>query len=728
MWLVSGALLIAFASYVALPFGLALYIPQLAAQYGIRLDVERARVEPFRSRLRLSGVRIATSGDSSIEWSNIETRVDLAELLSGRLVLDDFRLSEAKLHAGDPRTDVAGMLPEVPSALTEKVSVGELVIDGVELAAISEAFGRSVAVDWLRISALDEVFRPEGAEIEADISIGQGRSRLQGQLALDETGWILNAEIGANDVPLDGFPALLGVDGTWRGRLDGSGPVRLVYSPANGAFSATTGGRWAADGLEFGRAPVVLSGARADWDGAAFMVFSGDTINALSIDGEVGLRELEVDVVDVLEVEAAELTLRINASKAPETLLSVEGHSPVARFTGKGGAFEAIGAEATNLVSQVALTFADEIGIRIDRLKSNAVTVKLPADRSIDVEQFELERVVVESGTHVVSAAAGAAERARWRGLTEPGNTGTATRLAMQRIERHGNGVFRLALASAETVEDRNDDSVLRLRDVVLDTTTFSPAGRVAVGGARLSDAWLANDASTLVLERLSLDRVEQDEDGVVSIESGQAHVVDHTQTGTWAMAGTGFELAGVTVAGQAWEADYVLLDEADIGTGDASYALQGLALVDAKGEGEHGNARLARLSTLEHGFGGNRVVVEDLSADSPAWREGAGNAQALEAVSVALDTVERHRWRSSGWRLTGGRDGSFGTCKRRQGIAGEPRSERGRRLDGRRAAYRARRIDFRRRIRAPCNKRLRGADVFPRKRRFRHQRHRTAH
>ena len=138
-------------------------------------------------------------------------------------MLDDFRLSEAKLHAGDPRTDVADMLPEVPSALTEKVSVGELVIDGVELAAISEAFGRPVAVDWLRISALDEVFRPEGAKIEADISIGQGRSKLQGQLALDETGWILDAEIDANDVPLDGFPALLGVDGTWRGRLDGSG-------------------------------------------------------------------------------------------------------------------------------------------------------------------------------------------------------------------------------------------------------------------------------------------------------------------------------------------------------------------------------------------------------------------------------------------------------------------------------------------------------------------------
>ena len=653
-WLVSGALLIAFASYVALPFGLALYIPQLAAQYGIRLDLERVRVEPFRSRVRLSGVRVATSGDSSMEWSNIETRVDLAELLSGRLVLDGFRLSEAKLHAGDPRTDVAGMLPEVPSALPENVSVGELVIDGVELATISEALGRPVAVDWLRISSLDEVFRPEGAEVEADISIGQGRSKLRGRLNLDETGWILNTEIGANDVPLDGFPALLGVDGSWRGRLDGSGPVRLVYSPVNGAFSATTGGRWAIDGLEFGHAQVAISGARADWDGAAFMMFSGDAVDALSVDGEIGLRELQVDVVDVLEVEAAELVLRIDASQAPETRLSVEGHIPVARFNGKGGAFEAVGAEATNIVSQVALTFADDIGVEIDLLKSNALAVKLPADRSIDVDQFELERVVVESGKNVISAATGTAERVDWRGLTEPRSTGTATRLAMQRIDWHENGEFRLALASTETLEDRNGDSVLRLRDVVLDSTTFSPAGTVAVGGVRMSDAWLASETNTLILEQLSLDGVEQDEAGVVSIASGRAQVVDHTDTGTLAILGTGFELAGVTVASAAWEARYILLDALDIGTGDASYTLGEVALVDATGEGERGNARLARLRTLEHVSGGNRVVVEDLSADYPAWREGAGGAQAIEAVSITVDTLELRRWQLSGWRLTG--------------------------------------------------------------------------
>ena len=82
------------------------------------------------------------------------------------------------------------------------------------------------------------------------------------------------------------------------------------------------------------------------------MTFSGSAVDALSVDGEIGLSELRAGVVDVLEVEAAELTLRIDASRAPETRLSVEGHIPVARFNGKGGAFEAVGAEATNLVSQ----------------------------------------------------------------------------------------------------------------------------------------------------------------------------------------------------------------------------------------------------------------------------------------------------------------------------------------------------------------------------------------
>ena len=655
MWLVSGALLIVFASYVALPFGLALYIPQLAAQYGIHLDVERVQVEPFESRLKLSGVRIATAGDSSMEWSSIETRVDLAELLSGRLVLDGFRLSESKLHAGGPRSGMTGTVPAAaPAALPEEVSIGELVIDGVELATISETLGRPVTLDWLRISSLDDVFRPDGTEVQADVSIGKGRSKLQGRLNLDATGWILDAEIGANDIPLDGFPALLGADGSWRGRFGGSGPVRLIHSPVNGAFSATTGGRWAVDGLEIRLADAAISGARADWDGAAFMVFTEDVVDALSVDAEVRLRELDVDVVDVLQVEAAELVLRIDASQAPATRLSVAGNSPAVRFSGKGGAFEAIDAEATNLVSQVAFTFADDLGFEVDRLTSSALTAKLPAGRSIDVEQIDIERVVLESNTNAFSVAAATAERIDWRGFTAPQSTGTAARVAVQWIERHEDGGLRLALASVEALEDRNGDSHLRLHDVALDSTTLSPAGAVAAGGVRVTDVRLASEAGTLVLERLSLSGVEQDEGGAVRIASGRAHVVDRALADGRAMVGSGFELAGASVSGRTWEAKHTRLGEVEVETGDASYVLRGLALVDAAGEGGHGSARLVRLGALERGFGGNRIFLEDLVAVSPVWREGAGVSEAIEAASLTLDTVDRHRWQSSGWRLTG--------------------------------------------------------------------------
>ena len=107
-------------------------------------------------------------------------------------------------------------------------------------------------------------------------------------------------------------------------------------------------------------------------------------------------------------------------------------------------------------------------------------------------------------------------------------------------------------------------------------------------------------------------------------------------------------------VSDRAWKSKSIQLDEVDVDTGDASYALRDLALIDATGEGEGGDARLARLGTLELGRGGSRVVVEDLSAHSPAWREGMGGAQAIEAVSMTVDTVDRHRWQSSGWRLIG--------------------------------------------------------------------------
>ena len=654
-WLVSGALLIAFASYVVLPIGLAWYIPQIAAQYGIRVDVGRVRVEPFASMLGFSEVRVATSGDSSIEWSNIESRVDLAELLSGRLVLDSFHLSDATFHAGDPGVGAAGVLSEMRAVLPEEVSVGELVIDGVELATMSEALGRPVAIDSLRISSVDKVFRPEGAEVEADFTIGKGRSRLQGRLNVDDTGWILNAaEIVANDVPLDGLPALLGADGSWRGRLVGAGPLRLVYSPVNGAFSATTGGRWAIEGLELGVERVAISGARADWDGAAFLMFSGDAVDALSVDGEVALRELRIDVVDVLEIEASELVLQVDASQAPETRLSVEINIPLVRFIGKGGAFEAVDAEATNVISQGTLTITDDVGLEVDWLKSRSLAVKLPADRSIDIDQIELGRVVVDAGTNVVSAATGTAERVDWRGFTGPRSTGTATRIAVDGVERHGNGEFQLARAMTDAVEDRNGDSVLRLRDVALDSATISPAGTLAIDGARILDVWLASETSTLILERLSLGGVKRDEAGAVSVASGRAHVVDHTHTGTQAVVGEEVEVAGGIVSGRAWEAKSIRLGVLDIETGDASYTLRELALADAMGEGERANAGSARLGALELGLVGHRLVAEGLSADAPAWLAGAGNAEAIEAVSIAFDTEQRHRWRTGGWRLIG--------------------------------------------------------------------------
>ena len=453
IWLVWGALLAAFASYVALPLGLTWYMPRLAAQHGIRLDVERVRVEPFESRLRLDGVRIATGGDPPMEWSSVEARVDLAELLSGRLVLDDFRSRDAKLHGVDPRSVVADLLPDAPAMLPEQVSIGELVVEAVELASISETLGRPVTIDRLRISSLDDVFRPEGAEVRAEVSIGEGRSSLRGRLGFDAPDWSLDAEAGANDVPLDGLPALPGAGGSWRGRLHGAGPVRLVHAPDDGAFSATIGGRWAVDGPELALAGALISGARADWDGAAFITFSGDAVGALGVDAEAGARGVRVDVVDVLAVEMPELMLRIEASQAPGARLSVEGRSPTVRASGRGGAFEAIEAEATNAVSRVALALAGEGGVEIDRLTSDALSAKLPDGRTIDTERIVLAGGAVESGmttfdsveAHEVTVAGGADE-GRLR----------ADRLAARgaRIDPSGAMVFTSAEADGITLDD----------------------------------------------------------------------------------------------------------------------------------------------------------------------------------------------------------------------------------------------------------------------------------
>ena len=656
MWLVSGALLVAFASYVALPLGLTWYLPQLAARHGVHLQVERARVEPFRSTVRLHGVGVATSGQSSTRWSSVAARVDLAALMSGRLVLDDFRLSEAKLHVGEPLAGMDGVLPGISAALPGDVSIGELVVDGVELGAISDAAGHAVAIDWLRVASLDRALRPEGTEVEASLSVGDGRARLHGRINLDESGWILGGEVSAHEVPFEGLPTLLGAGGSWRGRLGGAGPVRVVYSPGSGAFSTTTRGRWAIDGLGLGleHAQVDLSGARADWNGTAFLVFSEDAVEGLSVDGEVGLREPRIEIDGMFDLEATELVLRVDASRTPETRVTVDGRIPVLRVNGTGGAFEEIGVEAANLVSRIVLTFADAVEADVEQLTINTLDVQLPAGRSIGVERGALERGAVAWDTDAVSAAAGTAERVDWRGFAGPRGTGTATRLAVEQFERLGNGALRASLASAEAVGDRNGDSDLRLHDVVLESAEISPAGAVSIGAARISDARLADAASTLVLEGLGLDGVERDEAGGVSVESGRARVVDHTRTGTWAMTGTGLELTGGAMSDDAWRARSVRLEGIDVGTADASWAMRGLALADTAGGDGRASARFAESEALELGFAGRRVVVEGLSVDEPSWREGAAGARAVGAASTTIDTVQRHRWHSDGWRLTG--------------------------------------------------------------------------
>ena len=657
-WLVSGAVVIVFVSYVALPFGLSEYIPRLAAQHGIHLEVQRVWIEPFESRLRLSDVRLGATGGLSVEWSEVEARVDLTALLSGRLVFDRVRLSEAKLHAGEPREGGTGAMAAMPTGPPEGVSVGAFIVDGFELATVSETLGRPVVIEWLQIASLDDAFQPEGAAVRADISIGEGRATLRGQLALDADGWTFDAEASASGILLDGLPALYGLDGSWRGRLDGSGPVRLAYWPATGAFSASTGGRWAVEGLEIELSDTVISEVRADWDGAAFMAFSGEVLEAISVEAEVSLRALDVAVADAFRFEAAQSALRIDVSRtdaAHQARLSIASSSPVARFSGKGGAFEAVGAETTDLVSRVVLTFADNPEIEAIRLESGMFAAKLPGGRSIRVERPRLEHVAVEPGTNTVSVVAAAAERVEWEGFTNSWSTGTMTRLAVRELERRGDGELRLALASAAGIAGADGEGLeLRLRDVTLDSTALSPAGAAVVGGVQVSDLRLASEARTVALERLSLDGVERGEDGTVSIASGRARSIDHATGEGRTVSGSGFVLAGATVSDQAWEARHVRFTRLDIETSDASYVLHEPALVDAAGEGGRGSARSARLDALEYGSVGSRIVLEELVATSPVWDGRRARSEVIETASLTLETVDRSRWESNGWTLIG--------------------------------------------------------------------------
>ena len=657
-WLVSGTLIIIFASYIALPFGLSVYIPRLAAQHGMGLDVQRVWIDPFESRLRLSDVRLGTTRGLSIKSSRVEARIDLAALLSGRLVFDRFRLSEAKLHASKPRESDAGAMPAMPAGPLEGVSVGEFIVDDVELATASETLGRPVVIEWLQIASIDDAFRPEGATVRADVAIGEGRVTLHGQLALDEAGWTFDAAVSASGILLDGFPALYGFDGSWRGRFDGSGPVRLVYWPATGALSASTGGRWAVEGLEIELSDAVISEARADWDGAAFMAFSGDVLEAISVEAELYLHALDVDIADAFRFEAAQSALKVDVSRtdaAHDARLMIAGNSPVARFHVKGGAFEAVRAEATDLVSRVVLTFADDPEIEVVRLESDAFATELPAGRSLHVERLHFEHVAIEPGTNAVSVAAAAAERVEWQGFATSWSTGTVTRLAAQELERHGDGELRLALASAAGITGADGEGFeLWLRDVTLDSTTLSPAGAATISGVQVSDVRLANEARTVALERLSLGGIERDEDGTVSITSGRARSVDHAVEEGWTVSGSGFVLAGATVSGQAWEGRHVQFGRLDIETGDASYVLHEPSLVDAAGEGGHGSARVARLGALEHVSVGSRIILEELAATSPVWDEGGARSDVIETASLTLETVGRSRWESNGWTLTG--------------------------------------------------------------------------
>ena len=295
-------------------------------------------------------------------------------------------------------------------ALPEEVSVGELVIDDIELATVSESAGASRETSTgFESSPLGRGrFRPEGAaDVEAELSIGKGRSRLQGRLNIDDTGWILNAsEIVANDVPLDGLPTLLGADRPWRGRLDGTGPVRLVYSPLNGAFSATTGGRWAVKGTGARASPGHGLGrkGRLEWR-RVHDVHRGRGERASASTGRSGCTSSASRWARCSTSRPRSSWCRSTGRRRPSPACRCRVTLPRFAFGAGEDAFEAIDVEATNLASQLSLTIADDLGVEIDHLRSGALTVSLSADRSIEVERLELDGVVVESGSNTVSAA-----------------------------------------------------------------------------------------------------------------------------------------------------------------------------------------------------------------------------------------------------------------------------------------------------------------------------------
>jgi len=119
------------------------------------------------------------------------------------------------------------------------------------------------------------------------------------------------------------------------------------------------------------------------------------------------IAEREAEIRErLLDIEAAELMLRVDASQAPEPRLSMQGHAPAIRLRGRGGAFEAVDALATNLVSQLALTAADDFGVEVDRLKSGALTVTAAAFAGPAAVSF---LTIFEGPSITLAAAAGVA-------------------------------------------------------------------------------------------------------------------------------------------------------------------------------------------------------------------------------------------------------------------------------------------------------------------------------
>ena len=245
-------------AYVALPLrplrGISL---SYAAQHGIQPCPGAGSRRAVRAPdCGLSGVRIVTSGDNSAtEWSSVEARVELAALaVRTTRARPTFDFSEAKLHAGDPYA--VGIVPDPAdcarfaagrnraSASSSSTSVE---LDGDHRSADRTARSTDRPSSASRRSP--RCFgRTDPPIVEADVSIGDRQAPgLTGRISSRRRrdGYSNASEIDCAR-RRSGWPSrrsLRSLDGSWRGRhRRRSGPLRLVYSPVNAAFSATTRG------------------------------------------------------------------------------------------------------------------------------------------------------------------------------------------------------------------------------------------------------------------------------------------------------------------------------------------------------------------------------------------------------------------------------------------------------------------------------------------------------